>query len=57
MKTIVVRVSTGYVGSDREDEFQVEDDATEEEIHKIALEVREELCDWSWNEKDSEDEE
>ncbi len=50
MKTIKVFVSTGYVGSERSDTFEVEDNATKEEISKIALEVMYEMIDFGWQE-------
>ena len=52
MKTIIVSVSTGYVGSKKEIEFEVGDEATEDEINEIALETMLEMIDWSWWEKD-----
>ncbi len=50
MKKIKVSVSTGYTGSKREDEFEIEDDATEEEINEVALEVMFQLIDFGWME-------
>lgn len=52
MKTIVVSISTGYVGSRKECEFEVEDDATEEQINEMALEAMWDMLDYSWYEKD-----
>jgi len=49
MKTIVVTVSNGYAR--REDEFEVEDDLTEEEIQKYAFEEMLQMIDWNYYEK------
>jgi len=52
MRTIVVYVTTGYVGSKNEDEFEVEDDATEEEISEMAEEYISQLSESGWYEKE-----
>lgn len=54
MKTIVIKASTGYVGCQIETEIQVEDDATEEEIDKLAFDAMLEEIEWYWKEKKDE---
>lgn len=48
---IKVSVSTGLVGSKVYEEFEIEDDATEDEIEKIARETMFNLINWSWEKK------
>jgi len=45
---IKVCVMTRKVGSMCEDEFEIDDHATEEEIDKIAQELMWEMIDWNW---------
>lgn len=49
MRKIIVSVSTNRVGSKTEDEFEVEDDATDEEISKIAYDVMIEMIEYNWD--------
>lgn len=51
MRTIKGVVSLGYAGADVEFEFEVPDDATEEEINKIGWEYATEYIDWWWEDK------
>lgn len=39
MRKFKVWVDTGQLGSEKEEEFEMEDDATEKEIKKEALEI------------------
>lgn len=48
-------VSTNLVGSDCSFEFEVEDDATEEEIEEIAREAAFDYIDWWYDEVNDED--
>lgn len=50
MRKIKVTASTRYVGSESIDYFEVEDNATEEEISEIATLVFNELVDFNWEE-------
>lgn len=54
MKTIRVTASYGWSGCEDEDEFEVEDDATEDDIEKIAWEygqaMAQDRLDVSWEE-------
>ena len=54
MKTIVVTVSNGFANSRKYDEFEIDDDATEEEIQETAFEVMMQMLDWSYYEKGNE---
>lgn len=51
MKTIEVVVSNGKVGGTVRTEFEIEDEATEEEIETAAHEAMHDLVEWSWKEK------
>lgn len=56
MRRIKVIVETGFAGCELYDEFEVEENATEEEIEKQAVLVKNELtCDWYWKEVEPED--
>ena len=48
MKTIYCNLSIGY-GS-REDEIEVEDDATEDEIQEVVKEWAMNYVEWGWSE-------
>lgn len=41
-------LSIGYANADREGEFEIEDDATEEEIEEVAKDYVYECLDWNW---------
>jgi hypothetical protein len=51
MKTIKWHLSIGYAGTDQEDEFEVEDDATDEEIEEMAKDAAFDCIDWGWEVK------
>ena len=51
MKTIIVSVTTGYIGARAECEIEVADDATDDEIEELALMAMHEMIEWSWWEK------
>jgi len=55
-RLIRVSVSTGLVGSDREMTFEVDHDATEDEVHAEAREAMFEMLDWGWTEVEDGDE-
>ena len=56
MRRIKVIIETGFAGCELYDEFEVEENATEEEIEKQAVLVKNELtCDWYWKEVEPED--
>jgi len=56
MRRIKVVLSIGYVGCELEEEFEVEDNATEEEIAEMAQELIFDRVDWSyWELKDGEE--
>lgn len=46
---IKVHVTTGLVGSDRECEIEVEDDATDDQIEEQAREAMFDLIEWTWS--------
>jgi hypothetical protein len=48
MRTIIVSVETGNVGSRCATEMEVEDDATDDEIDEQAREVMFSMISWSW---------
>ncbi len=48
MKKVYWWLETGFVGCDHEGYFEVEDNATEEEIDKIAREEAFDNIDWGW---------
>lgn len=48
MKTIKGYISTNKVGSESKFEFEVEDNATPEEIEELAREAAFERIDWSY---------
>ena len=48
MKKVKWFISLGLVGCIIEDEFEVEDDTTEEEIEELAGEVAFSVIDWGW---------
>lgn len=48
MKRIIWHVSMGLQGCKREDELDVEDDATDEQIEAIVREQVYEQIDWGW---------
>lgn len=49
MKRVTVRVSTNRVGSECKDSFEVEDDATEEEIEEMAKDAMFSMIEWNWD--------
>ena len=51
MKTIIVSVTTGYVGAKVKCEIEVADDATDDEIEELALMAMHGMIEWSWWEK------
>lgn len=51
MRKIRVTISIGLVGCKRTETFDVEDDATEEEIEEMAKEAALESLNWNWEEK------
>jgi hypothetical protein len=48
MKTIRVSVQTRKDGSRCEREFQIHDDATDDEIHEACMEEVRKMADWGW---------
>lgn len=50
MKTIKVSVGTNRIGSTVTREFEIEDNATEEEINEIAWETACDMIDFTWEE-------
>lgn len=50
MRTFKGKVSTGLVGSEMEFEFEVEDDATEQEINDEGWQAACELINTEWEE-------
>ena len=52
MRTIIVYATTGYVNSGKQEEFEIEDDATDEEINDIAEEYIQEMIESGWYEKE-----
>jgi len=50
MKRYKIKVSTGYSGCDKESEFDMPDNATEQEVHEAALDTLFELIDWGYDE-------
>lgn len=51
MRTLKGTVSLGYAGADVEFEFEVPDDATEEEINAVRWECAIEYIDCYWEDK------
>lgn len=51
MRTLKGTVSLGYAGADVEFEFEVPDDATEEEINAVCWECAIEYIDCYWEDK------
>jgi hypothetical protein len=49
MKTIRVWVKTNKIGSRCEDEFEIDEDASEEEIEEHAKEIMFNMIDWSFH--------
>ena len=54
MKKITVYIETACVGSRCEDEFEVDDDATEEEIEETAKEIAFDMLNWGYTIKQHE---
>ena len=52
MRKIKYNLSIGFTDASISDEFEVEDDATDEEIEEIAKEYVMGYIDWSWEEQD-----
>ncbi|ENH5717950.1 hypothetical protein ABV905_005410, partial [Escherichia coli] len=50
-------IETGIAGGDSEDEFEVNDDATPDEIHNEAKEIFFNYCNYSYHEIKDEEEE
>lgn len=48
MRLIKGHTETGFAGSNHEWEFEVEDDATDEEIQEMAHQLAFENIDWSY---------
>lgn len=57
MRKFKVSVSTGYVGCDREDTFEIEETATENEISEAAQEVLFNMIEWGYTEIEPGDDE
>lgn len=51
MKTYVAYIATDYDGSRCEEEFEMPDDATPEEIEAEAKEIAFNMCEWGYYEK------
>jgi hypothetical protein len=51
MRKFVGSISTNVVGSECEFEFEVEDNATEEEIEEAGKQAAFEYVDWGYNEE------
>ena len=49
---IKVHASYGYAGTDYDDEFEIEDDATEEQINAMAFEMIMNQVDWYWEKQE-----
>lgn len=47
-KTIIVSVSTGYVGSEATTSFEVDEDETDAAIEELAREAMFGLIEWYW---------
>ncbi len=52
MRTIFVYATTGYINSGKEESFEVEDNATDDEISDIAQEYIDEMIESGWYEKE-----
>jgi hypothetical protein len=52
---IEIRVNTGYVGCEKKDIIELDDDLTEEEIEESALERMFEMIGWSWRKVEDDD--
>lgn len=50
MRKIKAYLDTGFAGCRIEEEFEVEDDATQEQIEEEAREAVFNSIDWGWNE-------
>ena len=58
MRKIKAYLETGFVGCRIEEEFEVEDDATQQQIEEEAREALFNSIDWGWHEVlDSEEDE
>lgn len=55
MRTIVAWITTGIVGGEKSTEFEVEDNATDEEIDEMAEEAIYEMAESGWFEKEAKD--
>lgn len=53
MKKIKYEISTGYCGADYRGEFEVEDDATDEEIEEMIEQEVWNYIEYSWSEVDN----
>jgi hypothetical protein len=49
MRKITVYVSTGYVGCQKSETFEVEDDCSDEEIDEQAQEIMFGMIEWGWH--------
>jgi len=49
---MIVHVSIGLAGADRDAEIEVEDGSTNEEIEELAREAMFEMVEWSWKRVD-----
>jgi hypothetical protein len=47
-RKIIVSVSTGFVGCRKEEEIEVDDDATDEQIDEEARDVMLSMIEWNW---------
>lgn len=52
MRKIKWHLTIGYPAADREGDFEVEDDASDEEIEKIARDEAYNFIEWNWSEAD-----
>ena len=50
---IEVHANYGYAGTNYNDEFEIEDDATEERIDECAFEMIMSRVDWYWDKKEA----
>ncbi|HSC57534.1 MAG TPA: hypothetical protein VLC51_10040 [Nitrospira sp.] len=53
MKTIYWNLTIGYPTADRDGEFEVEDDTTDEEIEAMVREEANNFIEWSWSKADN----
>lgn len=49
MQKIIVTIQTNKVGSECSDEFEIDDDATDEQIEEAAKDVMWNMAEWNWD--------